>query len=241
MNWTGYTCDRCGKEYREKGGMRLGFRFGLEEDPAEGLKRGYHALDICLSCAAKILADTIADMGGEGPGIHVSSQQEKGSPVMKTDLQSIQEEHRAWLERNFGVVEAPVDVLHRHGHALPGIVCDAWKVDLITASNVKSALASMAQEIATLRAEKQQREQFLGLVEELGELAHALLKKAQRIRGTPDEHEAAAKDAIGDLLIFASGFCCRMGWDLQEILEATWAEVRERDWRTNPVCGTAKP
>lgn len=61
--WTGYTCDRCGKEYREKGGMRIGFHFGLEEDPAEGLKRGNHWLDICLTCAATILADTIAGMG----------------------------------------------------------------------------------------------------------------------------------------------------------------------------------
>lgn len=75
-----------------------------------------------------------------------------------------------------------------------------------------------------------QLEQFLGITEELGELAHALLKGRQGIRGSAEKHEAAAKDAVGDIFIFLSGFCCRKGWDLQEIIEETWAEVSQRDW-----------
>lgn len=43
---------------------------------------------------------------------------------------------------------------------------------------------------------------LIGIVEELGELARAILKKKQGIRGTPQEHDAAMVDAIGDMQIF---------------------------------------
>ena len=45
---------------------------------------------------------------------------------------------------------------------------------------------------------------FMGMVEELGELSHALLKQEQGIRGDKNELELLAKDAIGDLLIFTT-------------------------------------
>jgi len=72
--------------------------------------------------------------------------------------------------------------------------------------------------------------QFVGITEEVGELAHALLKQHQGIRGTDDEHTAAARDAVGDIFIFLMGFCSRMGFDLEEVIEETWAEVKLRDW-----------
>lgn len=78
---------------------------------------------------------------------------------------------------------------------------------------------------------------FLGVVEEVGELAHTILKRKQGIR-TSEDHEAKGKDAVGDILIFLADFCTRSGWDLQEIIEQTWAEVSQRDWKANPV--TAK-
>jgi NTP pyrophosphatase (non-canonical NTP hydrolase) len=77
---------------------------------------------------------------------------------------------------------------------------------------------------------------FLGIVEEVGELAHALLKKLQGIRVTED-HEAKAKDAVGDLLIYTADFCARMGWDMQEIIEKTWKRVQKRDWKKDPKKG----
>jgi hypothetical protein len=46
---------------------------------------------------------------------------------------------------------------------------------------------------------------ILGVVEELGELAHAHLKAKQGIRGTQAEHDAAAKDAIGDITVYLLG------------------------------------
>lgn len=46
---------------------------------------------------------------------------------------------------------------------------------------------------------------LLGCIEELGELAHAHLKAKQGIRGSTEEHDAAAKDAIGDLVVYLLG------------------------------------
>lgn len=80
---------------------------------------------------------------------------------------------------------------------------------------------------------------LLGAVEELGELAHAHLKGLEQVRGTAQEHEAKAKDAIGDVIIFLAGYCSDRGFDLQEIVETTWQEVKMRDWRKNPVTGRA--
>jgi len=79
---------------------------------------------------------------------------------------------------------------------------------------------------------------FLGMVEEVGELAHALLKADQGIRGTAAEHEEAAMDAVGDILVFMADFCERKGWSMQEIIEEVWDRVKHRDWTKNKKDGT---
>jgi NTP pyrophosphatase (non-canonical NTP hydrolase) len=56
---------------------------------------------------------------------------------------------------------------------------------------------------------------LLGCIEELGELAHADLKQKQGIRGTAEEHEANAKDAVGDALVYLLGVCEYAGFTLQ--------------------------
>jgi len=70
----------------------------------------------------------------------------------------------------------------------------------------------------------------LGVAEEVGELCHAILKQRQGIRGTHEEHEAKAKDAVGDIVIYLLDVCTRRGWSFAEIVAETWAEVRKRDW-----------
>jgi NTP pyrophosphatase (non-canonical NTP hydrolase) len=78
---------------------------------------------------------------------------------------------------------------------------------------------------------------LFGIVEEVGELAHAFLKQEQGIRGTRGEHEENGKDAIGDILIFLANLCSARGWDLQEIVEQTVEKVTRRDWATDPQKG----
>lgn len=48
---------------------------------------------------------------------------------------------------------------------------------------------------------------LMGVMEELGELAHSLLKREQGIRGTRAEHDANIRDAVGDIMIFLMDFC----------------------------------
>jgi NTP pyrophosphatase (non-canonical NTP hydrolase) len=78
---------------------------------------------------------------------------------------------------------------------------------------------------------------LLGVQEEVGELAHAHLKAAQGIRGTPAEHAAAKFDAVGDILIFLADYCNRESIDMQQALEDTWAQVSKRDWKKNQLTG----
>lgn len=81
---------------------------------------------------------------------------------------------------------------------------------------------------------------FLGMVEEIGELAHALLKWAQGIRGTPEEHREAVSDAIADLMVFTLDFCGRNNLDADTLLRDVWNKVRERDWKKNKVDGVSQ-
>src|SRR6266496_6592949 len=79
-------------------------------------------------------------------------------------------------------------------------------------------------------------EQLLGVVEEVGELSHAVLKAHQGIR-TSEDHEAAAKDAICDIMIYLMNFCNCRGYDLDTILNQAWEQVSKRDWTKNKVDG----
>ena len=85
-----------------------------------------------------------------------------------------------------------------------------------------------------------EQEAFMGIVEEVGELSHALLKQRQNIRGDPFELEEAAKDAIGDMMIFTVFLCNERGWNLEDIVSDTWMQVRERDWVLFPFDGLTK-
>jgi len=54
---------------------------------------------------------------------------------------------------------------------------------------------------------------LLGLIEEVGELAHAVLKRNQGIR-TGENHIEQMKDAIGDIVIYAADYATRQGFQL---------------------------
>jgi len=81
----------------------------------------------------------------------------------------------------------------------------------------------------------------LGAAEEVGELAHAYLKMEQGIRGKREEHEANMKDAVGDCVIFLMDLCNQMGWDFEEIVDTTWNQVKQRDWKKNSHAGVVLP
>lgn len=78
---------------------------------------------------------------------------------------------------------------------------------------------------------------LLGIGEELGELQHAYLKKEQKIRDGEKLYKKDAQDALGDMLIYMMDFCALENFDLQEIIDKTWEEVKKRDWKKNPKKG----
>lgn len=72
--------------------------------------------------------------------------------------------------------------------------------------------------------------QTLGVCEEAGELAHAVLKRVQGIRGTDKEHAEAEQDAVGDIMIYLAGFCTSRGYNLKACAYKAWLGVAQRDW-----------
>ena len=74
----------------------------------------------------------------------------------------------------------------------------------------------------------QTREQVvLGMVEEMGELAHHVLKRDQHIRH--EDHDAEIRDACADL----------EGFELMEVISETWSKVKQRDWVKFPQDGVS--
>lgn len=80
---------------------------------------------------------------------------------------------------------------------------------------------------------------FLGVVEEIGELAHATLKMEQGIRGTKEEHMAKIKDASADIVIFLCQLATAHKFDLESEVIKAWDEVKFRDWKKYPGKGKA--
>lgn len=81
----------------------------------------------------------------------------------------------------------------------------------------------------------------LGANEEAGELAHAVLKFTQGIRGDSNKHFDDAKDAIGDIVIYLMNFCNELDWDFHSIIQETTDFVVKRNWKTSPEKGTSLP
>lgn len=58
---------------------------------------------------------------------------------------------------------------------------------------------------------------YIGMIEELGELAHAELKIQQQIRGSEEDHLQAAKDAVGDFCIYLMHYCNILGEKIKDV------------------------
>ena len=80
---------------------------------------------------------------------------------------------------------------------------------------------------------------LLGLVEEVGELSHAILKEKQGIRGYDDPRKTIPEvcDAVGDIVIYLASFCTTYGISLDQSVQGAWDEVQQRDWQASPTTG----
>lgn len=86
--------------------------------------------------------------------------------------------------------------------------------------------------------DEKEHQALLGLIEEVGELAHAHLKYEQRIRGY-DRHRyvTEALDAVGDIIIYLASYCNTNDLDLESAVMLAWEEVSDRDWIKYPETG----
>lgn len=80
-------------------------------------------------------------------------------------------------------------------------------------------------------------EPVFGMIEELGELAHTILKDKQRVREMDTNFRERISDAIGDLMIFTISFCNEYRLDACQVLNKTWNLVKKRDWKKYPKTG----
>jgi NTP pyrophosphatase (non-canonical NTP hydrolase) len=72
--------------------------------------------------------------------------------------------------------------------------------------------------------------QALGVCEEAGELAHAVLKNKQGIRGYDrDKTRKEVADAIGDIMIYACGVADELDIDVSRAVNDAWQHVKERN------------
>jgi NTP pyrophosphatase (non-canonical NTP hydrolase) len=81
---------------------------------------------------------------------------------------------------------------------------------------------------------------MLGMTEELGEIAHHILKRAQGIRGGDVDHEAEIRDGCADLVIFMMGLADLEGFDLLTAINEAWDGVKHRDWVLHPKNGVTE-
>lgn len=59
---------------------------------------------------------------------------------------------------------------------------------------------------------------ILGIIEEVGELSHHVLKRKQNIRNN-ENHEEEIKDAVADICIFIIGYCNKSFIDVNDVFE----------------------
>ena len=74
----------------------------------------------------------------------------------------------------------------------------------------------------------------LGLCEEVGEVARAVLKQEQAIRGTWEEWDDEIKKELGDVYLKLIQVAMVCGFDLDEVIAQRWEVLRQRDWVRDP-------
>ena len=70
---------------------------------------------------------------------------------------------------------------------------------------------------------------LLGIMEELGEICHIILKRSQGIR-LDETSDDSLKDGVGDLVIYLIDFCNQVEIDIESAIIDTWNKVKKRDW-----------
>lgn len=107
---------------------------------------------------------------------------------------------------------------------------------MVNMYQIQSEQEAWAERNFGAKEERDADDPLIGIAEELGELCHAHLKNKQGIR-TNEDHHRNKIDAIGDMLIYMLDYCNLHGICMEEALQNTWNEVKQRDWNKNKENG----
>jgi hypothetical protein len=168
-------------------------------------------------------------------------------------LMQLQQEQVPWVEHNFpgrpswmplmGICEEVSELVcahakHDHEEILDAIgdivvfasdYCSAmgWDIHLIHTMGEGSPLA------ARVRGADMEARTLLEMHTAVGEMQHGHLKMQQKIRGTRTEHAVAIQAGLCKLLALLVVYAdyTQLELSLLEIVEATWSDVRTRDWQ----------
>lgn len=76
--------------------------------------------------------------------------------------------------------------------------------------------------------------QMIGVMEEVGEVCHLILKKDQKIRGpslmSNRQWKEEMKDGVGDIVVYLMNLCTLASIDIEEAIKSTVEMVLARDW-----------
>lgn len=168
-------------------------------------------------------------------------------------LALIQDNHRAWSERNFpdrnpdfallGVIEETGELseaieLHPDTKAPSAMVIEMMvflgrlaHIHLKQAQGIRKGSSSEARRTETV-------DQLARLLREYCDFT--AIDADDKVSAPPfQESEDEARDAVGDITIYLMDLCTRRGWNYEKIVEATAATVLARDWVKDPLKGLA--
>lgn len=83
--------------------------------------------------------------------------------------------------------------------------------------------------------------EVLALAEEVGEVARAVLKRTQAIRGSSDDWSAELRREVGDVLLVLCNIASLEGFELSETVAERLAVVLDRDPNHSPVQSAPPP
>lgn len=162
------------------------------------------------------------------------------------DLKVLQEEQKPWVLHNFGIRPSWMPLLGifeevgelSQAMAVHNVTdtIDAISDITIFMSDFCSAMGFDLQEL-NVCSTKIPPHMHLSWWTYCGRLSHAYLKKAQGIRGTPEQHDEMMKECLVGILVIVRELTSTLGSNFEDTVRKTWEQVRQRDWKKNAQTG----
>jgi NTP pyrophosphatase (non-canonical NTP hydrolase) len=165
------------------------------------------------------------------------------------NFRNLQDEQAPWVLKNFGKRppwQPLLGIAEELGELHQALELDTEDTD--NSEEIKDAIADTVifmadfctsqsfdlEDLYRLSIKSQMRDPMVNYAR----IAHSFLKKSQGIRGTPEEHDRAARDNLIELLSYLRHVAMhRVASHVHDITREVWERVRQRDWKKNAATG----